>query len=199
MEELRSTVKASITTSTDSVAEMVSNSRTTRQNLYTSAEIDLDQEWRDIWLRILKIKELSVGYNIAVCLQWREDVVLRLPERCRTDMDTCLAPFETLLDGINSDSTAKINVLINEVDPFEEQIGECNESILCLTPLIEEMDLASIEIPQKAAVEVENAKAMVADIDVENINCINAGVAYMVSVGTDCADVIEKCANEIVG
>lgn len=199
LEELELTVKTSITTNSDSIDDMVLASRTTRQNLYAAAEIDLDQEWSTVWLRVLKIKELSVGYNIAVCLQWREDVILRLPQRCRDDMNTCLDPFDTLLDSIGSDSKAKISVLINEVDSLNGQVVQCDGSLLCLEPLVTQIELASIEIPQKAAVEVENAKTMIAEIDVETKDCIDAGVAYMVATGHGATDVIEDCANNIVG
>lgn len=199
LEALESTVKTSITTNSDSIDDLALTTRTNRQNLYAAAEIDLDQEWSNVWLRVLKIKELSVGYNIAVCLQWREDVILRLPQRCRDDMNTCLDPFDDLLDGITNDSKAKISVLISEVDSLNGQVVQCNEELTCLTPLVTEIDLASIEIPQKAAVEVNNARTMIAEIDVEIKACIDAGVAYMVANGNGATDAIEDCANNIIG
>jgi hypothetical protein len=76
--------------------------------------------------------------------------------------------------------------------------GSCDGSILCVSPIVTEVEKAKIELPQQIEAEVLEVEGFVGDLKVIVEECSDNNVADFTGYVTDLLVRISDCANEIM-
>lgn len=198
LENLKASVTAAIFQGHQNLKILIEDAVARRDDLYTDAEISLDTEYTSISTKLETIKEYfeNAGANMTICLQWREAVVIELPNRCRNDMNDCLLPLNADLVAIQDNANYTIDVIVNDVDAYAFQLKMCAGELLCLTQLITSIALAEGNIPTKVQQEIDKASEQVDALEVPMKECMDAAVAYMVEDGNGIVDYIGECLED---
>jgi hypothetical protein len=91
-----------------------------------------------------------------------------------------------------------VDVTINKVDSLRFQVGSCDGSILCVSPIVTDVEKAKIELPQQIEAEVREVEGFVGDLKVIVEECSDNNVADFTGYVTELLVRISDCANEIM-
>lgn len=195
LENLRAVVTAAIFQGHIDLENLVTDAITNRDDKYTDAEVSLDTEYERVFNKLQTIKEYfgNAGANMTICLQWREAVVLELPNRCRNDLNDCLKPLIDEIEDVKTNANYTIDIIVTDVDAYEFQLKQCGDQILCLTELITQIALAEDRITTKVQKQVDDTSEQLDTLKVPIGECMDAAVAYMIETGDGVVDYIGEC------
>lgn len=198
LENLRASVTAAIFQGHMDLENLIIDAKAIRDDRYTDTEVSLDTEYERVYNKLQTIKEYfdNAGANMTICLQWREAVVLELPNRCRNDMNDCLKPLDDEVEVVNTNANYTIDIIVTDVDAYDFQLKQCNGQILCLTSLITDIALAEERIPTKVQQQIDDASEQLDALKVPIGECMDAAAAYMVETGDGVVDYIGECLED---
>ena len=166
----------------------------------SAAEIAIQQEYQAFTTQVTTLKDLaqSAGYNVDICLQINEPLLDQLPQEIIDTLMECLAFANLEVTIIQNDSRYRIDILMNEVNVFDFQLDLCAGDFLCMSPLVEAIELALVNIPQKIGLIVQEAGDLAEDLKVLIKECTDAKVAQFVTEGGIVVSDISDCIDNIM-
>lgn len=159
------------------------------------------QEERDsIDSQLQTIKDLahSAGKDISSCTNVREEYLNRLPETYYTEINNEVSTVIGEVSTVLSDARYIVDITINKVDDIEHQLERCGTSITCVSPIVTEIQLNKIRLPQSIKTEVLAAEGLVTTLKVSVSDASEQGVAGYTSTATSVLSDITFCANNII-
>jgi hypothetical protein len=200
LDELQSIVQGDIMVAHDDLESLQTDFLTYSDGIVKNGAIEIQQETEAIDLQLSNIKDLAHSYGVDVdsCIDIREEVLDRLPGSYIETMTECIGTVSTEAQRILSDSKYIVDISINKVHDLDFQLRQCRGDLLCISPLVTEISLSKIRLPQNIKTEVQAAESTLTTLKLSTQGCSDDGVAeYASEAGTIIED-IAACVDRII-
>jgi hypothetical protein len=200
IDDLRALVQGVILVAHDNLDSFSTNLLSYSNSIVEDGGIAIDQVHETVSSQLTQIKELAASANkdISRCTSGREQMINKLPTELKERLRVCVVKQNEEAANIVDGSKYVVDVVINKVDSLRFQVGSCDGSILCVSPIVTEVEKAKIELPQQIDVEVLEAEGFVGDLKVIVEECSDNNVADFTGYVTDLVVQISDCANKII-
>jgi hypothetical protein len=170
-------------------------------NILKNGAIEIQQESEAIDGQLTTIKDLahSAGKDVSSCTDIREEVLDRLPDSYVAAMGDCIRTINYQAQQILSSSTYIVDIIINKVYNLESQLAQCRGDILCISPLVTEISLSKIRLPQNIKTEVQAAESILTTLRLSTQGCSDDRVAEYTSEANSILGDITACVDRIIG
>jgi hypothetical protein len=170
-------------------------------NILKNGAIEIQQESEAVDGQLTTIKDLahSAGKDVSSCTDIREEVLERLPENYIAAMGDCIRNINYQAQVILSDSSYIVDISINTVYNLEYQLAQCSGNILCISPLVTEISLYKIRLPQNIKTEVQAAESTLTTLRLSTQGCSDDSVAEYTSEANSILRDITACVDRIIG
>jgi hypothetical protein len=170
-------------------------------NILKNGAIEIQQESEAIDGQLTTIKDLahSAGKDVSSCTDIREEVLERLPESYIVAMGGCIGTINNEAQKILDSSTYIVDISINKVNELEFQLQQCRGEILCISPLVTEISLAKIRLPQNIKTEVQAAQSILTTLKLSTQGCSDDRVVEYTSEANSILGDIIACIDRIIG
>jgi hypothetical protein len=180
------------------------SSSTTAHNDYTDGvkdkgESELNDAAQTIDGQITDIKNLVGDIKIDVCLDYNVPALDNLLTNQISELKSCITDINNRLSSEISDVLLNVDSTINKVDDLETQLSFCTSgSIICISPIVRDIDVAKTELPENINVEVHKANENIDVLTTEVDGCSTSSVATYNTESGILLERIEKCVNELL-
>jgi hypothetical protein len=200
IDDLRALVQGVILVAHDNLDSFSTSLLSYSNSVVEDGGIAIDQVHETVNSQLTQIKELAASANkdISRCTSGREQMINKLPTELKERLRVCVVKQNEEAANIVDGSKYVVDVVINKVDSLRFQVGSCDGSILCVSPIVTEVEKAKIELPQQIDVEVLEAEGFVGDLKVIVEECSDNNVADFTGYVTDLVVQISDCANKII-
>ncbi|XP_044258093.1 uncharacterized protein LOC123007103 [Tribolium madens] len=182
------------------------NSASTAHHKYadeslSAAEVKLQDEADKINGAITDMQNManSAGVNIRSCLRLTQPQLDRALLNSQHGLATCVSDANKEVDTNIDQAKKEVGDATNNVDELLIQIKACTTgSILCLSPVIRQIDVDKVELPEVIESEVHKAVVLVDTLTPKVDHCSDSNVSTYVTAATSILQTIEDCVNSIV-
>ncbi|XP_068911304.1 uncharacterized protein [Tenebrio molitor] len=201
LNELKNIVKGDILVAHDDLQSLETAFTTYSDNILKNGAIEIQQESEAVGGQLTTIKDLahSAGKDVSSCTDIREEVLGRLPERYVAAMGDCIGTIHNEAQRILDSSTYIVDISINKVNELEFQLQQCRGEILCISPLVTEISLSKIRLPQNIKTEVQAAESILTTLRLSTQGCSDDRVAEYTSEANSILGDITACVDRIIG
>ncbi|XP_044258095.1 uncharacterized protein PFB0145c-like [Tribolium madens] len=201
LKELKSIVQGNILAAHNNLKSLEYDFLSNSHNVITQGVVLIQQESETINDQIQSIKDLAhaAHKDISFCTDIREELLNRLPAEYGEQLRQCV--FHLNREEANFVSEAKyvIDISFNKVHHLEHQFEQCNREILCISPLLTEIQLDKIRLPQNIKTEVSTVESLLTSLKTSATQCSDNFVSQYTSDANSILQVIISCANRIIG
>jgi hypothetical protein len=181
----------------------ISSSRSAHDNYADSVkdkgESELNDAAQTIDGQITDIKNLVGDIKIDVCLDYNVPALDNLLTNQISELKSCITDINNRLNSQISDVLLNVDSTINKVDDLETQLSFCTSgSIICISPIVRDIDVAKTELPENINVEVHKANENIDVLTTEVDGCSTSSVATYNTESGILLERIEKCVNELL-
>jgi hypothetical protein len=201
LEELKSTVQGQIIVAHNDLQTIEVDFLSNSNNILQQAVIAIQQEQSTVDEQITQIKELAHAANedISSCTDIREELLSRLPAEYNEMLRNCIFGKNREEARVVADAKYIVDVAVNKVHNLEFQFRQCRDDLLCLSPLITEIELDKIRLPQNIRTEVSAAQALLTTLKLSVAQCSDQNVSEYTSDANAILQDIISCADRIIG
>lgn len=163
------------------IDDMLTEWDTYRDNMITNAEISLQQLFDIYDSQLATIKELAEesGIDISPCLEPYQTNLNNLYKGRSENLPVCSEFSDGEMQGIKESSEYRMNALITEVEYYNYQLDRCQGAFLCISPIITEIDLAKVSMPEKLGVELERSNNLYINLQRIIQSCVRGHIMNM--------------------
>lgn len=171
------------------------------ENTLQEGKIDIEQEHETALEQITEIKDLATGagYDVSSCTNIREQLLNLLPAEYTNKMSKCITETSTEESKIMTDAKYVVDVYYNQVGDLEFQVQQCKGQTLCLTPVLTQIQLDMVRLPQYIRTEVIAVEELLKPLQLLVESCSTTIVTEYVGDATAIVNDIESCVNKILG
>ncbi|CAH1372986.1 unnamed protein product [Tenebrio molitor] len=201
LDELQSIVQGEILVAHDDLQSLETAFTTYSDNILKNGAIEIQQESEAVDGQLTTIKDLahSAGKDVSYCTDIREEVLERLPENYIAAMGDCIRTINYQAQQILSSSKYIVDIIINKVYSLQSQLTQCWGDILCISPLVTEISLSKIRLPQNIKTEVQAAESTLTTLRLSSQGCSDDRVAEYTSEANSILRDITACVDRIIG
>jgi hypothetical protein len=201
LEELRNIVQGDIMVAHDDLQSLETAFTTYSDNIVKNGAIEIQQESEAVDGQLTTIKDLahSAGKDVSSCTDIREEVLERLPESYIVAMGDCIRNVNYQAQQILYSSSYIVDISINTVYNLEYQLAQCSGDILCISPLVTEISLYKIRLPQNIKTEVQAAESTLTTLRLSSQGCSDDRVAEYTSEANSILGDITACVDRVIG
>jgi hypothetical protein len=201
LEELKSTVQGQIIVAHNDLQTIEIDFLSNSNNILQVGTIAIQQEQSTVDGQITQIKELAHAANkdISSCTDIREELLSRLPGEYNEMLRNCIFGKNREEAQIVADAKYIVDVAVNKVHNLEFQFRQCRDDLLCISPLITEIELDKIRLPQNIRTEVNAAQALLTTLKLSVAQCSDQNVSEYTSDANAILQDIISCADRIIG
>jgi hypothetical protein len=201
LDELQSIVQGDILVAHDDLQSLETAFLTYSDNIVKNGAIEIQQESEAVDGQLTTIKDLahSAGKDVSYCTDIREEVLERLPESYVAAMGDCIRTINYQAQQILYSSSYIVDVIINKVYSLQSQLAQCRGDILCISPLVTEISLSKIRLPQNIKTEVQAAESTLTTLRLSSQGCSDDRVAEYTSEANSILGDIIACVDRIIG
>lgn len=196
IQKLRDLLSGEIMGNSSKLESLFDTLRIYSDNAVAQGKIDLDQLHDLFSSQLMSLKELAEasGRDISVCLKPLQDKVTELYDANIETLPDCSSYGNRQMQEIEDTAIYHMNTLMNEIEYLNYQIDRCQGEFLCISPIVTEIDLAMISIPQKVETEVDKAGILTENLKPLLQSCIKSKVGQLSSWGLSIVnDATEDC------
>ncbi|KAH0809564.1 hypothetical protein GEV33_013227 [Tenebrio molitor] len=180
----------------------ISSSRSAHDNYADSVkdkgESELNDAAQTIDGQITDIKNLVGDIKIDVCLDYNVPALDNLLTNQISELKSCITDINNRLNSQISDVLLNVDSTINKVDDLETQLSFCTSgSIICISPIVRDIDVAKTELPENINVEVHKANENIDVLTTEVDGCSTSSVATYNTESGILLERIEKCVSTV--
>jgi hypothetical protein len=200
LDELQSIVQGDIMVAHDDLQSLQTAFLTYSDNILKNGAIEIQQESEAVDGQLTTIKDLAhtAGKDVSSCTDIREEVLERLPESYIVAMGNCIGTINNEAQRILDSSTYIVDISINKVNELEFQLRQCRGDILCISPLVTEISLSKIRLPQNIKTEVQAAESTLTSLRLSTQGCSDDRVAEYTSEANSILGDITACVDRII-
>ncbi|RZC40988.1 hypothetical protein BDFB_005026 [Asbolus verrucosus] len=175
LEELKRIVQGDILAAHDELNNLLTDFLTFGDNVLKGGELAIQQEHETIIGQLTTIKDLahSAGKDISVCTDIRENALNTLAGTYSDQLFHCIVGKSRAANKIVEDARYIVDISINKVRELEHQLNSCGEDILCVSPIVTEIQLDMIRLPQNIKTEVNAAGKLLNILKLSVEECAN--------------------------
>jgi hypothetical protein len=201
LDELKNIVRGDILVAHADLQSLQTAFMTYSDNILKNGAIEIQQESEAIDGQLTTIKDLahSAGKDVSSCTDIREEVLGRLPERYVEAMGDCIGSINNEAQRILESSKYIVDISINKVHELDFQLRQCRGDILCISPLVTEISLSKIRLPQNIKTEVQAAESILTTLKLSTQGCSDDRVAEYTSEANSILGDITACVDRIIG
>ncbi|RZC40987.1 uncharacterized protein BDFB_005025 [Asbolus verrucosus] len=201
LEQLKDIIQGDISAAHDQLANLKTDFSTNVNVIVSTGTVDIEQEHDLIIGQIDTLEELAhtAGQDVSSCVEVREQVLNRLPGEFIAEMRQCTGDLEKEVARVINDAIYIVDVNINKVHTLENQLDRCGNNILCVTPIVSEIQLDMIRLPQDIKTEVQAAESLVTIVKISAQQCSDVKVSEYASRANSIFADIAACINRIIG
>jgi hypothetical protein len=201
LDELKNIVQGDILVAHSDLQSLQTAFMTYSDNILKNGAIEIQQEAEAVDGQLTTIKDLahSAGKDVSSCTNIREEVLGRLPERYIEAMGDCIGTINNEAQRILESSKYIVDVSINKVHELEFQLSQCRGYILCISPLVTEISLSKIRLPQNIKTVVQAAESTLTTLRLSTQGCSDDRVAEYTSEANSILGDITACVDRIIG
>jgi hypothetical protein len=170
-------------------------------NVLSTGAIAVQQEAETLVAQLNTIKDLShaAGQDISSCTNVREEELEDLPGRYIEQMSECIGVVEKEAFGILDDAKYVIDISMNKVHEIEFHLKQCQGDLLCISPLVTEIQLNRVRLPQNIKAEVQAAESTLSTLELSTQACSEDRIAEYTVEGNAILQDITACVDRIIG
>lgn len=185
VQKLRDLLSGELMSNTLKIENLLDDLGSYRDSLMAKAEVDLQQLYDSYALELISLKELAEasGRDISVCLDPLQEKIEELYEANLETLPDCSSYADRQMKDIEESSIYRMNTLMNDIEYLSYQIDRCQGEFACISPIVTEIDLAMLSIPQKLETEVEQASVLTDNLKLLIQSCIKSKVGQLSSWG----------------
>jgi hypothetical protein len=201
LEDLKGKVQGQVTVAHNDLQILETDFRTITYNEFDEGGITIEQEQTIIVTQINQIKDFANTANkdISSCVDVRQELLDRLSREYTNLLRNCLFGMNREGGGIISSAMIFIDVVINKVRNLEFQFGQFREDLFCISPLITEIELDKIRLPQNIKSEVSSAEGLLTRLKLSVIQCSDDNISGYINDANAMLQDIIGCADKILG
>ncbi|XP_063908617.1 uncharacterized protein LOC135126523 [Zophobas morio] len=201
LEALEALVHGEILAAHNDLSDALSNFLTNSGNVANEATISIQQEKQTIDTTLQSIKDLAhvVNVDISPCTNIREQSLNRLPERLTREMNSCITDVNTRASSTASDGRYLVDVIINKVHNLEFQLRQCGDDLLCIAPLLTEIELDKVRLTNCVKTEVQAVEGLLTTLRLSVQTCSDSKVAQYITEAFGILGDIQACADRLIG
>jgi gas vesicle protein len=197
--ELRETVNNAILAAHSEISSSRSAHDNYADGVKDKGESELNDAAQTIDGQITDIKNLVGDVNINICLDFNVPALDDLLTDQIGELKSCITDINNRLNSQISDVLRNVDSTINKVDDLENQLSFCTSgSIICISPVVRDIDVAKIELPETINVEVHKANENFDVLTTEVDGCSTSSVATYNTESRILLERIEKCVNDLL-
>jgi hypothetical protein len=201
LDELKSIVQGDILVAHNDLQTLHTDFLTYSENIAENGAIEIQQEFEAVDGQLTTIKDLahSAGKDVSSCTNIREEVLGRLPGRYIEAMGDCIGNIINEAQRMLESSKYIVDISINKVHELDFQLRQCRGDILCISPLVTEISLSKIRLPQNIKTEVQAAQSTLTTLKLSTQGCSDDRVAEYTSEANSILGDITACVDRIIG
>lgn len=171
-----------------------------RNQAMEEARIDFQQERDTLLGELQTIESLgeSGGVDVSLCTEPETNRINDLLNTLNDELNKCLAFSNQEVTIIQNDARYYITTKMTYVEVFNFQIDYCTNDFLCISPILERVELAKVEIPQEIGVEANKAAELCDDLKVLVKQCTDDKKTDMVAEGEVYVSNAKTCADKLL-
>lgn len=171
------------------------------ENTLQEGKIDIEQEHETVIEQITQIKDLAMGagYDVSSCTNIREQLLNLLPQEYTEEMSKCISETSAEESRIMTDARYVVDIYYNQVGDLEFQVKQCKGEILCLSPILTQIELDMVRLPQYIRTEVIAVEELLKPLQLSVQSCSTTKITAYVGDATAIVQDIESCVNNILG
>lgn len=201
LETLKSVVKGEIMAAHDDLNAASADFLNFGENTLQEGKIDIEQEHETVLQQITEVKDLAMGagYDVSSCTNIREQLLNLLPAEYTDQMSKCISQTSTEESRIMTDARYVVDVYYNRIGDLEFQVKQCKGEILCLSPILTQIQLDVVRLPQYIRTEVIAVEELLKPLQLSVESCSTTKVSEYVGDATAIFQDIQLCVNKILG
>jgi hypothetical protein len=181
----------------------ISSSRTAHDNYADSVKdkgaSELNNAAQKIDGQITDIKNLVGDLDIDECLVYNIPALDELLTNQISELKSCMTDINNRLNSQISDVLLNVDSTIKKVDNLQNQLELCTSgSIICVSPVVRDIDVAKTELPETINIKVHNANENIDVLTTEVDGCSTSSVATYNTESGKLLEKIEKCVNGLI-
>ncbi|EEZ97904.1 uncharacterized protein LOC662108 [Tribolium castaneum] len=200
LEELKQIVHGDILVAHDDLSDAAMAFNIYANTVLKESIVSLQEEAETIHAQLQTIKDLghAAGKDISTCTKGREPHLLRLPGHYAEAITNCTRGLMGEAGALAKNAKYIVDITINQVHHLEHQLANCKGEILCISPLITEIELGKIRLPQNIKTEVQATQSVLTTLKISSQSCGNDHVAEYTTEATSILGDITACVNRII-
>ncbi|EFA12920.1 hypothetical protein TcasGA2_TC006990 [Tribolium castaneum] len=169
-------------------------------NIYDLGKIEIETIYGTVIKEIDQLEDLGHNANVDVssCTKGQKDVINKFRELFENRVQVCINGKIQEAASLLKGSKYNVDVTMNSVHRLDHDVNVCGDSILCISPILTKINLATISLPQQIKTEVNNARDLLQDLKVMVAECRDNNVADFTSFVTSLVAIIANCVNKII-
>ncbi|KAJ3665283.1 hypothetical protein Zmor_000785 [Zophobas morio] len=200
LEALKSIVQGRILAAHDDLNNDLTDFRTNSGNVANAGTISIAQESQTVDQQLQAIKDLAhvANVDISPCTNVREQTLNRLPNRLTREMNNCISEVDSRASSTSSNGRYLVDIVINKVHNLEFQLRQCRDDLLCIAPLLTEIELDKIRLPQSVDTEVQAVQGLLTTLRLSVQTCSDSSVAQYITEAFGILGDIQACADRLI-
>ncbi|XP_063908618.1 uncharacterized protein LOC135126525 [Zophobas morio] len=201
LEALESIVQGRIFAAHDDLNNILTDFRTNSANVATEGTISIQQESQTVDQQLQAIKDLAhvANVDISACTNIREHTLNRLPDRLVRKLNVCVTGIDIQAASLVGDGRYLVDIVYNKVRNLEFQLNRCRDDLLCIAPLLTEIELDKVRLPQNVDTEVLATSSLLTTLRLSVESCSSSHVAQYVTEAFGILGDIQACADRLIG
>ncbi|XP_044258092.1 uncharacterized protein LOC123007102 isoform X4 [Tribolium madens] len=201
LEELKQTIHGDILVAHDDISGYVIAFNTYADTSFKQAIVSLQEEAESISSQLQTVKDLghAAGKDISPCTKVREPFLRGLPGHYASAIRNCSMGLIGEAEAITKNAKYIVDITINQVHRLEHQLANCKGEILCISPLLTDIELNKIRLPQNIKTEVQATQSVLTTLRVSVQSCGNDHIAEYTTEASSILNDIMTCVDRIIG
>ncbi|XP_044254767.1 uncharacterized protein LOC123005174 [Tribolium madens] len=200
LNNLYSLVLGNIQSAEDDFSQYYTDIAVYGHNIDNLGKMDIETMHQTVDFEIDQLEEIghSAHVDISSCIKGQREVISQFRDLFENRLGGCVNDKTEEAAGVLKGSKYTVDVTMNSVHRLDHELGVCGDSILCISPVLNKINLATISLPQQIKSEVNKAGDLLQDLKVMVAECRDNNVAEFTSYVTSLVAIIENCVNKIV-
>ena len=108
----------------------------------------------DAQLKAVRDLAHVANVDISPCTNVREQILKELPDRLIKELKTCIKGVKKRASLTTKKGRKHVDIIISKIHNMESELFHCGKDLLCIAPLLKEIELDKFQLPENVDTEV---------------------------------------------
>ncbi|KAJ3665285.1 hypothetical protein Zmor_000788 [Zophobas morio] len=156
------------------------------------------QETIDAQLQEIKDLALEADISISPCTNVREQALNKLPGRLIEELGKYVSDAKGQASSATISGFYLVDILINKVQSLDFQLHQCQGDLLCIAPLLTEVENHKVQLVQNVDTEFEAVEYALLTLKLNVQSYSDSRITTYIRDGFDIVRTIRNCANNLI-